>query len=241
MRFLPLGGRNFKEVVRDPISVLLGLAMPLFFLVLFTLLGKRVPVPMFQIANFAPGMIIFGFFFLTMFSALLLAQDKTSSFLMRLFASPLTATDFILSYTVPLLPLALVQAASCLTVAVVLGLPASPNLALVVLVLVPQALVAVFAGLLFGALFTEKQVQGVGNVYIILGSLLSGAWMDPNVIGGLWKDLAYALPFAHSIDAAHAALAGDVSAILPHLLWPIGYAVVLFVAAAFAFKRRMQR
>lgn len=240
MRFLALSARNLKEIARDPLSAVFGLALPLGLLVLFTQLGKQLPVGVFKIENFTPGMAVFGFSFLIMFSALLLAQDKRSSFLMRLFASPLTPADYILSYTLPLLPLALLQCIACFGLAVVMGLPLSVNILLAVLVLVPQAIVTIFAGLLLGALLTEKQVTGAGNVYIIAGSLLSGAWMDLGMVGGAWKTIAYALPFAHSVDAARAALAGNLSPILPHLLWPIGYAAVIFVLAIVALRKTMK-
>ena len=240
MRYLALSTRNLKEIVRDPISAMFGLGLPLVLLVLFTQLGKRLPAGVFKIQNFAPGMVVFGFSFLVMFSALLLAQDKKSSFLMRLFASPLTPSDYILSYTLPLLPLALLQCVACLGVAVFMGLPLSAYTLLAVAVLMPQAVMTIFAGLLFGAVLNEKQVQGVGNVYIIVGSLLSGAWLEMSLLGGGWSTIAYALPFAHSVDAARAALAGDLSSILPNLMWPIGYAAVIFVLAAVALRHQME-
>lgn len=241
MRFGALAVRNVKEIVREPISALLGLALPLFLLVLFTQIGKRLPVSVFRIENFVTGMTIFGFSFLTMFSALLLAQDKKTSFLMRLFASPLSAVDYILGFALPLLPLALIQCTACFSAAILLGLPLSWNIPLSLLALIPQAILSIFAGLLMGSLLSEKQVQGFGNIYIITGALLSGAWMDLDLLGGTLKEVSYALPFAHSNEAARLALAGNMPKALIHLLWPTAYSLLIFVSSVLAFKKIMKR
>lgn len=239
MRMNALALRNLKEIVRDPISSILGLLLPVFLLVLFTLLGKSLPVSMFRIENFVHGMTVFGFSFLTMFSALLLAQDKRSSFLMRLFASPLRASDYILGYALPQIPLALVQCAVCYLAAFFLGLPLTPGVFLAFLFLLPQAIFSIFTGLLFGAALNEQQVTAAGNVYIILGSIFGGVWMDLEVIGGFWKTFSYSLPFAHSVKAAQLAITGNVSAAVPHLFWPLGYALAVFLLAVIFFRSRM--
>ena len=240
MRFLAFTSRNQKEIVRDPISSLLGIALPLMLLVLFTILGRSAPVDVFKVENITPGMIVFGFSFLTMFSAGLIAQDKKSAFLLRLFASPLSAKDYIIGYTLPLVPLALLQSIACITTAFVLGMPISATVILAIVVLIPQAILSIFVGLLFGSVLSGNQVSGVGSMYVTFSSLFGGAWMDLNMVGGVFKSISYALPFAHSIDAARAALAGDYAAILPHLWWSIGYAVVIFVLAVLAFRKKMQ-
>ena len=237
---MPLAVRNRKEIMRDPVSILLGVALPLLMLVIFVLLGKSAPLDIFQIENLAPGIIVFGFSFLTMFAAVLIAKDKQSAFLVRLFASPLSAADYVISYTLPLLPLALVQGTLVLILAFAFGLQFSANILLALLALVPMAVMSVFMGLLFGSLLTESQVAGVGSIYITLTSLFSGAWMPLQLVGGFFKTIAYALPFAHAIDGARAALAGDYAAIWPHVQWTIAYAVVVCILAIIAFRRRME-
>jgi ABC-2 type transport system permease protein len=240
MSYIPLAVRNRKEILRDPISILLGVALPLAMLTLFALLGRSAPLAIFQIENLAPAIIVFGFAFLTMFTAVLIAKDKQSAFLMRLFASPLSAADYILSYTLPLAPLALLQGTLVFLLAFALGMAVTVNILLAALVLIPMAAMSVLTGLLFGSLFTESQVAGVGSIYITLTSLFSGAWMDLDMVGGIFKTIGYALPHAHAIDAARAALAADYAAILPHVAWTIGYALVIGILAAFAFKRGMK-
>ncbi|MCX7026897.1 MAG: ABC transporter permease [Spirochaetes bacterium] len=240
MRASFLASRDAKEILRDPLSVLLGISFPLILMVLFSILAKSAPLEVFRIQNIAPGMLVFGFSFLTLFSALLIAKDKSSSFLLRLFASPLKASDYILSYAFAAVPFALIQCVACFLLAFVLGLSISRNALLAALVLLPQAAMSIFAGILFGTLLNEGQVTGVGTLYINLGAWFSGAWMDLNMIGGIFKRVGYALPFAHSIDAARAVLSGQLESIPRHLAWGCGYALLTFILAIFAFRKKMR-
>lgn len=239
MRFSFLASRNRKEIMRDPLTILLGIVLPLFLLILFALIERSAPMEIFKAENLAPGMIVFGFSFLTMFSAILIARDKKSSFLVRLFASPMTATDYILAYSLPLLPIALLQCICCLIVAVILGVHITVNLLIVIIVLIPMAVIAISIGLLFGTLFSETQVQGIGTLYVTLAALLGGSWMDLNMIGGVIKTIGYCLPFAHAIDAAREVLSGNISDLPIHLIWVCVYAVITFLIAVASFKKRM--
>lgn len=137
-------------------------------------------------------------------------------------------------------PIALLQCVLCLIVAAFLGAPVSVNMLMAILVLIPQAIFSIFVGLLLGTLLTETQMQGVGTLYISLGALIGGAWMDLDMIGGIVKTIGYLLPFAHSIDAARAAMAGNYADIPAHMLWSAGYAVVIFIVAILAFRKRMK-
>lgn len=121
MKIFSLAGRNMKEVYRDPVSMLLGLAMPVALLILFSSIHKKVQLDMFSPQMLTPGVVIFCFAFLIMFSAILLAKDKQSALLTRLFTTPLKSSDFILAYTLPFIPLALFQTVICLIVGALLG------------------------------------------------------------------------------------------------------------------------
>jgi len=241
MRFSAFASRNSKELLRDPLSLVFSIGLPLFLLVLVAVLNRSLPpVEIFKIENFAPGTAVFGFSFLTLFSGMLIGKDRTTSFLVRLFASPLTASDFLFGYSLPLLPIALMQAVVFFITAFFFGLPVTASVLLTLLVLVPAAVLFIGFGLLFGCLFTDKQVGGVFSLFVWLTTFLSGQWLPLDMVGGPIKKIAYALPFAHAVDAAKVALAGNYSAIIPHLLWVIGYAVIVFIIAIWAFRKRMK-
>jgi ABC-2 type transport system permease protein len=96
-------------------------------------------VEIFKIENFAPGTAVFGFSFLTLFSGMLIGRDRSTSFLTRLFASPLTSSDYIFGYSLPLLPIALLQGAIFFITAFFFGLPVTVNVLITLLVLIPAA------------------------------------------------------------------------------------------------------
>ena len=234
--------RNTKEILRDTLNLAFGLGFPVILMLLLTAIQSNIPVDLFQLEQLTPGIAIFGLSFITLFSATLISKDRTTSFLMRLYASPMRAEHYILGYTVPLVPMALVQTLACYAVAGILGMRLTLNVLLATVVALPAALFFIGLGLLCGSVFNDKQVGGLcGALLTNLSAWLSGTWFDLNLVGGIFKKIAYLLPFAHAVDAGRAALAGDVANIMPHLWWVIGYAGLVLVAAVVVFKRKMQQ
>jgi ABC-2 type transport system permease protein len=241
MRAIVFAVRNRKEILRDPLNLAFGLGFPIVLLLLISAIQANIPIDLFEIGRLAPGIAVFGLSFIALFSGTLIAKDRTTSFLMRLFSSPLSARDFILGYTLPLVPMALVQAAICFIVAFFLGLPMNLNVLLTLVVLLPAGILFISIGLLAGTVFTDKQVGAVcGALLTNASAWLSGIWFDLDLVGSAFKSIAYALPFAHAVDAARAAIAGDYATILPHLVWVIGYAVVVAGIAVIVFSRKMR-
>ena len=233
-------GRNGKEILRDPLNLAFGLGFPLVILLLLTAIQANVPVELFSIEKLAPGIAVFGMSFVSLFSGMLIARDRSTSFLLRLFASPLSARDFILGYTIPMLPLAAGQSVVCFAAAVILGLKPSLSLLTALVVLLPAALLFIGIGLLCGSLLTDRQVGGVcGALLTNLSAWLSGTWFDLNLVGGGFKAVAEALPFVHAVNAARAAITGNYGAIFPDLWWVVGYAVVILIIAVLLFHRKM--
>lgn len=235
-------GRNTKEMLRDPLNLAFGLGFPVVLLLLLTAIQRNIPVDLFQLDQLTPGIAVFGLSFIALFSATLISKDRTTSFLMRLFASPMRARDYILGYTLPLLPMALVQVLLCYVVAGMLGMHLTANVLLASIVSLPAAALFIGIGLLCGSALNDKQVGGICGVLLTnLSAWLSGTWFDLNLVGGVFKKIAYALPFAHAVDAGRAAVSGDYAAIMPHLWWVIAYAVAMLAAAVLVFRAKMQR
>jgi len=241
MRMIAFASRTWKEILRDPLNIAFGLGFPLVLLLLMSAIQKNIPVPLFEITRLAPGVAVFGLSFLSLFSGMLIAKDRTSSFLTRLFASPLTARDFILGYTLPVLPMAVMQGTVCLAASLLFGFPVSINILLLLVVNIPAAVLFIGIGLLAGSVFTDKQVGAIcGALLTNVSAWLSGIWFDLNLIGGAFKKIAYALPFVHAFEAAKAAAAGSFETILPHLVWVGAYALAVFALAVFAFQKKMK-
>ena len=239
MRVRAFAKRNMKELIRDPLTLFFGLGFPLVLLVLMNVIQRNVPVHIFELDTLAPGIALFGLTFLALFSGLLIAKDRATSFLARLAASPMRAADFLLGYLLPLLPMAVGQSVICLA-AVALGLPLSWNLMAVVASLVPSALLFIALGLLCGTLFNDKQVGGMcGAILTNATAWLAGIWFDLSLVGGAFHTVAYFLPFVHGADGAKAALAGDWAVLPGHLLWVTVWAAAVLALAVVLFRRRL--
>lgn len=245
MKIFLFAKRNSKEILRDPINLFFGLGFPLVLLFLFSVINSAIPAEanntMFSIESTAPGIATFGTAFFALFSGMLLAKDRTTSFLMRLFASPMTALDFIMGYTLPLLVMAALQGVITFLAAALLGLPLSVNTLLAVLVILPITVFFVGLGLLCGSFLTDKAVGGIcGALLTNIAGWFSGVWIPLDLIGGIFKQIAEALPFYHSVEAAKEAISGNFTGIMPHLAVVLGYAVVFYALAVLAFRYKMR-
>lgn len=242
MRMLTFAKRIAKEILRDPLNLAFGLGFPLVLILLLSAIQANIPVDIFEIQSLTPGITVFGLSFMTLFSAVLISKDRGSSLLQRLYTTPLTAMDFILGYTLPIIPIALAQSAICYVVAMFLGLQPSINILYAVLFVVPISMLYVGMGLLFGSVLNDKQVGGVcGGLLTNLSAWLSGAWFDLNLVGGAFKKVAYMLPFVHAVELEKAVLDGEFGSIWPHLWWVLGYGVSVMVLAVVMFLRQMKK
>ena len=161
MRMLTFAKRCTKEILRDPINLAFGLGFPLVLLLLLSSLQKNIPAELFDIDTLTPGITVFGLSFMTLFSATLIAKDRESAFLQRLYATPLTGFDFILGYMLPLLPLAISQTIICYLFAIPLGLTVSINIVYAIIGIIPMAVLNIALGLLCGSILGVKQVGGI--------------------------------------------------------------------------------
>jgi ABC-2 type transport system permease protein len=239
---LTFAKRCGKEILRDPINLGFGLGFPLVVLLLLTTIQKNIPVHLFEIDTLAPGITVFGLSFMTLFSATLIAKDRESALLQRLYTTPLTTMDFILGYMLPLLPIALGQVVICYLFAVPLGLTVSVNILYAILGIIPMAMFNIALGLLCGSVLGVKQVGGIcGALLTNLSAWLSGVWFDLELVGGVFKKVANALPFMHAVELEKALFAGKFEVAASHILPVLVYGVIVTVAAAFCFLRQMKR
>ncbi len=242
MRMLTFANRNTKEIVRDPLNLAFGLGFPIVLILLLSAIQANVPVNIFEIQHLTPGVAVFGLSFMTLFSATIIAKDRGSSLLQRLYTTPLTPVDFILGYTLPIIPIAVAQSAVCYAVAIILGLEVTINILYAIVFIIPVSILFIALGLLCGSVFTDKQVGGIcGALLTNLSAWLSGTWFDLELVGGVFEKIANVLPFVHAVEMERAVLAGNFADIFPHLWWVLGYAVVALVAAVLLFLRQMKK
>ncbi|MBR5011562.1 MAG: ABC transporter permease [Clostridia bacterium] len=241
MRMLTFAKRNAKEILRDPLTLFFGLGFPLVLIFLLSLIQANVPVSLFEIDSLTPGITVFGLAFITLFSATVISKDRTTSFLRRLYTTPMRPFDFILGYTLPMIPISVLQCIICYVAAISLGLEITVNILYAVLLIIPVSLLYIALGLLCGSVLGDKAVGGIcGALFTNLSAWLSGVWFDLELVGGVFKKFAYMLPFVHAVEMERAALSGNFADILPHFWWVLGYSLVVLAAAIWCFLSQMK-
>ncbi len=242
MRMITFAKRCSKEILRDPVNLFFGLGFPLVLLVLLSSLNKNIPADLFDINTLTPGITVFGLSFMTLFSATLIAKDRESAFLQRLYTSPLTGFDFIMGYMLPLLPIAVGQTVICYLFAIFMGINVSTNMICAIIGIIPMAVFNISLGLLCGSIFGVKQVGGIcGALLTNLSAWLSGVWFDLKLVGGLFEKTAGALPFFHAAEMEKALFNGNFEAASEHIIPVVLYSIFITAVAVFCFLRQMKR
>ena len=242
MKMLAFARRNTKEILRDPLNMAVGLGFPLVLLLLLSAIQANIPVEMFEIQTLTPGITVFGLSFMSLFSATLIAKDRGSALLQRLYTTPMRPQDFIFGYTLPIVPISVMQGVVCYVAALLLGLDLGIGILYAILFNIPVAVLFIGIGLLCGSILTDKQVGGVcGALLTNLSAWLSGIWFDLDLLGEGFRAVANILPFVHAVELEQAVLIGDFSQIGAHLLWVLGYDLVVVGIAILLFLRQMKR
>ena len=242
MRMLTFASRNTKEILRDPLNLAFGLGFPLVLILLLSAIQANISATLFEIQHLTPGITVFGLSFMTLFSATIISKDRGSSLLQRLYTTPLTPADFILGYTLPIVPIATSQCVVCYIAAIPLGLEVTVNTLYAIIFIIPVSFLYIALGLLFGSILNDKQVGGVcGALLTNLSAWLSGTWFDLTLMGSPFQKIAYALPFVHAVEMERAILVGNFDGIFPHIWWVLGYAAVSFAAAVLLFLWQIKR
>lgn len=242
MKMMTFAKRCAKELLRDPISLGFGLGFPVVLLVLLSAIQANIPVNLFEIDTLTPGITVFGLSFMTLFSATLIAKDRESALLQRLYTTPLTGFDFIIGYMLPMLPIALGQIIICYLSAIPLGLTVSVNMIYAILGIIPMAIFNIALGLLCGSVLSVKQVGGIcGALLTNLSAWFSGVWFDLNLVGGSFKQIANTLPFVHGAEMEKALFHGSFRLAASHIMPIVLYGVFTTGVAVFCFLRQMKR
>lgn len=246
MRTLVFASRNTKEILRDIFTLIFGILFPIVLLVLLSAINSSIPegagMKLFEITNLVPGISVFGLSFISLFTATLVSKDRCTSFILRLFTSPLKPSQYIVGYTLPLIPMSILQTIVCYIASFAFGLELSADILLAIIINIPVAVFFIAVGLLCGTLFNDKAVGGVcGALLTNLSAWLSGTWFDLELVGGAFEKVADLLPFVHAVNVGRYALYGEYSKIMPELLWVIGYALVITVIAVVLFSYKMKQ
>ena len=238
MRMINFAKRNFKELIRDPLSLIFEIALPLFLLFIFQ--QFNIDADNYRLENFTPSIILFGFSFITLFTATLIAKDRTSSFLIRLGTSPMKSRDYILGYILSLLPIVLIQNVLFFLTAIVMGLEFSMSIIPTILVSMIISIFFISLGILIGSLVSEKGTGGLGSIIVQLVCFTSGMYFPKELVGGVFATICKSLPFEACLNVIQGTLHSDFSNItFAHIMVFIIYFITVILLSIITFKKRM--
>ncbi len=236
MKTLNFARRNFKEIIRDPLSIIFALLLPLFLLVIFQ--QFEIPNDAYKLENFTPGIIVFGLSFISMFTAVLVAKDRSTSLLTRLAVGPMKSREYVIGYILAVLPVILLQNVLFFAAAFVLGLDFSINAVLTIPVSLPISVLFIALGILIGSIATEKSASGISSIVVQLVAFTSGMYFTADMIGKGFAAVCNALPFAACLNILKFVLNGG-DEIWRSVIIATAYTIAVLILAVIIFNRQM--
>jgi len=237
MRTINFAKRNFKELVRDPLGMIFSILLPLFLLFIFQ--QFKIPSESFKLNNFTPGIIIFGFSFITLFTSTLVSKDRETSLLVRLGVSPMKGIDYILGYIIPILILVIIQNILFFILAIILGLEFSIYIIYSILVSLLISILFIALGILIGSIFSNKSSSGISSIVVQLVCFTSGMYFSTEMVGKGFKLICNILPFESALNILKNVLNNSVNLIsLKDVLVFSIYTIVVFILSIIVFKKK---
>lgn len=238
MRTLNFAKRNLKEIIRDPLSIIFAILLPLFLLFIFQ--QFEIPNEAYNIENFTPGIIIFSFSFITLFTATLVAKDRSTSLITRLCASPMKTRDYILGYTLSVLPVVILQNVLFFITAILLGLSFSVNILFSIFVSMPVSVLFILLGILIGCFTTDKSASGVSSIIVQLVAFTSGMYFSNDMIGKGFEIVCKVLPFSNCLDIVKGILIKDYTDLLVPVVIVIAYILAISLLTSVLFSKKLK-
>lgn len=238
MRTLNFAKRNFKELIRDPLSIIFAIILPLFLLFIFQ--QFNIPNDSYKIENFTSGIIVFGFSFITLFTAMLISKDRTTSLLVRLGISPMKPTEYILGYMLSIIPILIIQNVLFFILAIILGLSFSINIIWAVFVSIVIAILFIAIGILIGSMVSEKASSGISSIIVQLVCFTSGMYFPKEMLGNAFGKVCEYLPFESAVIIIKGIMNNNLESISTRNIAVFGiYTIVILVISVMIFKKNM--
>ncbi len=238
MRTLNFAKRNFKEIIRDPLSIIFSVVLPLFLLWIFQ--QFKIPSENYKLQNFTPGIIVFGFSFITLFTATLVSKDRTTSLLVRLGISPMTPIEYIGGYMLSIIPMLIIQIILFFILAVVLGLKFTVYTVLAVPVSIMVSVLFIALGIIIGSFASEKASSGMASVIVQLVCFTSGMYFPKEAVGKGFAKICEYLPFEPSLNIIKGVMNNKQEIITArNIAVFLVYTLLAMAVAAVIFKRKM--
>lgn len=238
MRTLNFAKRNFKEIARDPLSLIFAIILPLFLLFIFQQFD--IPNDSYKLENFTPGILVFGFSFITLFTAMLISKDRTTSLLIRLGISPMKPMDYILGYMFSIIPIVLIQNVLFFILAICLGLSFSINIIWAIFVSIIIAVLFIAIGIIIGSIASEKASSGISSIIVQLVCFTSGMYFPKETLGDVFGKICEYLPFESCLTILKGVMNNSSESIeVRNITVFLVYTIVILAISVVIFKKKM--
>lgn len=238
MRALNFAKRSLKEIIRDPLSIIFAVLLPLFLLFVFQ--QFKIPNEVYKIENFTPGIIIFSFSFVTLFTATLVAKDRSTALITRLCAGPMKTSDYLFGYILSVLPLVVLQNVLFFIAAMILGLRPGIIILLTIIITLPISVLFILLGILIGCVTTEKSSSGVSSVVVQMVAFTSGMYFSSDMIGKGFDVICRILPFSNCLNLIKCVLNKSNDGLLISTVIVLVYIVGFGVLTAVLFGKKLK-
>ncbi len=238
MRTLNFSKRNFKEIIRDPLSLIFAVILPLFLLFIFQ--QFNIPNESYNLENFTPGIVIFGFSFITLFTAMLISKDRTTSLLIRLAVSPMKPMEYISGYILSIVPVILIQNVLFFILAIILGLDFSINIILAILVSIVIAVLFISIGIIIGCIASEKASSGISSIVVQLVCFTSGMYFPKEMLGKAFGKVCEYLPFESCLAILKGIMNNNLEIIEARNVFVfVIYTIIAFMLSVIIFRQKL--
>lgn len=238
MRILNFAKRNFKEIIRDPLSLVFAIILPMFLLFIFQQFD--IPSVSYELENFTPAILVFGFSFITLFTAMLISKDRTTSLLIRLGISPMKPMEYIAGYMLSIIPIILIQNILFFILAIILGLAFSINIIWTIVVSIIIAVLFIAMGIIIGSIFSEKASSGISSIIVQLVCFTSGMYFPRQALGNVFGKICEYLPFESCLTILKGVMNNRLENIqLRNIIIFVIYTISILVISVMVFKKKM--
>ncbi len=251
--FFPFAKRTYRELLRDPVSLIFGLAFPLILMVVLQIICKNVytsgsdVLECYEIDKLMIGISVYSFSFTSFYAGIRVSKDKNEGYIQRFYSSRLKLVDFLLGYIAPLLLITFMQSVMCVTTAFILDailsldkLSFGFNYFIIILMMLPCELIFIFIGLMLGCSFKAKESFAIFILIIIITLMTGNIFFPAESFGSGYVIFCKILPFYPTVTALSCLINGFSEA-FPYYYVTLGYLVVLFILTIVIFRIKMYK
>jgi ABC-2 type transport system permease protein len=236
--------RNFKHIVRNPVTIFNGALMPVVIMLMFVyVLGNAFNVGEHYIEYATPGLILLAISYGLSATAVSVSDDMTKGIINRFKVMNVSRGAVMTGHV------AATMLGSTVAIAVIIGMafalgfrsPATPLEWLAAIgIIVATAFAAAWLTVALGMAAKTPQSAGLTVVPLILLPFVSSAIVPADKMGAGVRQFAEYQPFTPIIESIRGLLAGTPSAgyAAAALAWCAGIALVGYVWSRATFSRR---